>query len=1712
MKRGVIYWVLALALVGIAIGQYCINPCVPDQANYCKQVSSAQCCPPSGYTPTGKNGLSCPPDQSACAGQFYGAFAADCALGCCLSNNNPDISCQDGAIEKISCETAFQGEFRSSCSLIDGCRQGCCCYREQTTRLSRATYVDMCVQLGGEFFPGSYNTLNCSEKCDSGYVPPGQTTKPACSDGVDNDGDGYTDYPADNGCTSADDNSEENLLYECNDGSDNDQDGNIDMADSCCTTPTGVSEGLCDLPQCTISGQVGQGIKCLCQRQQCNGGQYCCVTGCLNVPCGSQTCSQGERQSCGTRDINNCELFRYCEAGTWLGECRKDPMCGVQPEVCHDNLDNDGNTLTDCDDLFCAGVYCGDSAAVCESKGYFDPANNNYKCCYSGIVNDCDSDGIKETCGSCDCQKLHLQPQISNIINQKGERRLTVVITLNCNVPIDLLRCTGTGCTQPSQFMTVAYGMTAREYHDTSIQPNTRYCYLAEAAYPDGTRVQSNIFCRSSGDAICMEMPAGEFCLDEALGLNERRVLRYKCDGFNNLVKLEDCRQKGPDQICLGPDSSGTTRCEQQSNCAECGTPLDMFAIVGLSMGYFTPPGGSRRSMLCDQLPTCYYDYTDTIKDKYAECSLVHSCYDYRSKAACQGDTLWGSTGANNRCLGRDCQWIESRNEFNSGICQEKITSYKQCGYCNIAEHNKVIDDCTLTRCRQFGANSGGCYLDMNGMCTDMSLITCNDYQTSEECTGGQNVAIDVAYSQNQRVSGTNQISARSRDAAGFGLCRWDNTQNPTCFKDANGDTLPDSNPSDMKPPQTRVLTPAQVSSFNFTAVVFDIDDRGISGSGVRAFYYSDTGGYPTQVLYPDSAGVVQVLSGAGHGQHIVSFYSEDMADNLEPVRTFTVNVDKAAPEITLTPYVVHDTTDPFTDSRVSVVVNVSEESVCNDYFEGVPDTSRQIRNSSGRLWVVQYGQLPDGYYRYAVNCTDILGNKGSAEMIIRIDADSAMFNPQPTGIIDYPTVTVSIMTTANVPCKWDTRDLDYSQMENTFSREPSGEAFYHSAQFSPVESRSYSLYAKCNLGARVAKDEIQFVYDALPPKTYVADTYRQPFNFSKWYNGFKDTIYLKCEDQPASGFGCNSTYYCVSNAACTPKNLSDPLQPLKYELTQSQTTWLCYHSTENRLGSMGGKREETVCNQIRIDSIPPYLRDVNIQSHSSAANALVTLQTPFQVTGRVVDPDSQAGTGSNTVTIRVTNGNRSYTYSNIPANDQFSSYVNLTLGLNQITISATDRSGASSLPQTYYIRLVEYLGQKIELVTPSFGVASARTMDLKIKTYKEMECRFSINNLSFDASYVMASVRDGTNNYHTHNGFQHPLSTPGADWPVSFKCRDRDGVIHEQTFQISWDSTKPTILSVKAERANDREIISDFPMSTALVVKTDDYTRCKYSIGLSTEGNSYNGGMYPFQHFPNASDFNGTTALRTINRLEIPSLTDKTSYDYFIQCENGAGLLSDKVRYSFSVDTSIAAGIFGLFFIFFYTGKMIVNNKIRLALLSLYLIALILTFSRSAYLAFLITLTSYLIIKKKVKIIFYLLVFFVFILILSPKPFGEGVNLARTFSIEARVSDYKNAFEIFKKYPIIGIGYNRIGFFKVSNFSPFDHAAFSFSSSFLIVLVTGGFFGLVFFMLGLIYLWQRKKTSRLLLSYIYLLSFFDNVLLHPFIIFLLILFLINDR
>jgi hypothetical protein len=71
---------------------------------------------------------------------------------------------------------------------------------------------------------------------------------PACANGMDDDGDGLSDFPADPGCDSAADEDETSALLPCDDGIDNDGDGLVDFgADPGCGHPRwAIEDPECD--------------------------------------------------------------------------------------------------------------------------------------------------------------------------------------------------------------------------------------------------------------------------------------------------------------------------------------------------------------------------------------------------------------------------------------------------------------------------------------------------------------------------------------------------------------------------------------------------------------------------------------------------------------------------------------------------------------------------------------------------------------------------------------------------------------------------------------------------------------------------------------------------------------------------------------------------------------------------------------------------------------------------------------------------------------------------------------------------------------------------------------------------------------------------------------------------------------------------------------------------------------------------------------------------------------------------------------------------------------------------------------------------------------------------------------------------------------------------------------------------------------------------
>lgn len=180
--------------------------------------------------------------------------------------------------------------------------------------------------------------------------------------------------------------------------------------------------------------------------------------------------------------------------------------------------------------------------------------------------------------------------------------------------------------------------------------------------------------------------------------------------------------------------------------------------------------------------------------------------------------------------------------------------------------------------------------------------------------------------------------------------------------------------------------------------------------------------------------------------------------------------------------------------------------------------------------------------------------------------------------------------------------------------------------------------------------------------------------------------------------------------------------------------------------------------------------------------------------------------------------------------------------------------------------------------------------------------------------------------------------------------------------------------------------------------------------------------------------------------------------------------------------------------------------------------IAILLTYSRTALVALVVSIVSLLIFKREWKYIILFILCIVFFIILLPRTFKtEGTNFLRTNSIQSRISSIKDVLTIYKEHPVIGVGFNALryqqyvhGYINAANWET-THAGAGTDNSFLFVLVTTGVVGLISY----IFLWfsifktllrkMAKKNNFAIITISSCIaaivgSFTVNALFYPFI------------
>jgi O-antigen ligase len=169
-------------------------------------------------------------------------------------------------------------------------------------------------------------------------------------------------------------------------------------------------------------------------------------------------------------------------------------------------------------------------------------------------------------------------------------------------------------------------------------------------------------------------------------------------------------------------------------------------------------------------------------------------------------------------------------------------------------------------------------------------------------------------------------------------------------------------------------------------------------------------------------------------------------------------------------------------------------------------------------------------------------------------------------------------------------------------------------------------------------------------------------------------------------------------------------------------------------------------------------------------------------------------------------------------------------------------------------------------------------------------------------------------------------------------------------------------------------------------------------------------------------------------------------------------------------------------------------------------ILALALTYSRASYLAYIAGLLAIYIVRRNIKLLIGGIVLLLVLIPLLPKPSGEGVNLARTSTINFRFESYKHALEVAGQNPLFGVGYN---LYRYTQDNQRSHGASGTDSSLLLVFATSGIVGLLLFLQisWKIFMtaWLKRGSTLGLCLFASLIalgihSLFDNSLFYPWV------------
>ncbi len=576
----------------------------------------------------------------------------------------------------------------------------------------------------------------------------------------------------------------------------------------------------------------------------------------------------------------------------------------------------------------------------------------------------------------------------------------------------------------------------------------------------------------------------------------------------------------------------------------------------------------------------CYFDRTNTVVDACLSCVNLRSCFDYKGKDAClTNNCLVGGVAGN-------CEWVDSSVELGTGYCvQSNYSKTDKCSECSASGQLFKNAFCSSNVCDKLGAcfaNAG-----QNSCVACSAGSSCYDFVSQQECVGGKPASFSFG------------ILQPSADACSLGVCKFDANASAAsaCFKDGNGDNVDDCaafagsvlfnkcRRDNIAPVTSAVQSVISVNaSFGSTAF------RAVDSNGAkRLFYCIDRANTclpnATNFVFYNSSNeakinfvfteLKQIYSGAG--DYILRFQSEDTFFNRENIKGKRFTADLFAPQ-----FLVLNSSVKLNASGSALIFNIGldEQARCSDKLRSynTGDFASQLSGNRSDSFVLAYGGLADGLYKYEISCSDDGGNTAASVLdLIEVDAIGFVNIISPPKATRQTTFSFVVNTSNEASCQlFDGNNLVEGMSTNNF--------FIHASTQKTFSTNTFffTWKVKCReLGPaqRLHEKIIPFTIDELAPVTTIKFTTGeglvQAYSTSGWEAKIKDnaSVSFVCNDLPLNGFGCNVTKHCFTNPGgdCLPTVTAVPG-------IVKNDSGICFLSADN-----AGAQELKKCGKITI-------------------------------------------------------------------------------------------------------------------------------------------------------------------------------------------------------------------------------------------------------------------------------------------------------------------------------------------------------------------------------------------------------------------------------------------------------------------------------------------------------------------------------------------------